>query len=273
MGAQVKLSKRGLIRTSHTVMGVLVIASCLVGPVAMAFGDEVTDPGIIVTEPGPADPQPDPVPAEPAPVDPAPVDPAPVPVNPVPAPLEPAPVPVQPAPVPAQPAPVPAPPVPAPVLPVPVAPAPVSAAPAPVRLVPRPVTSIPLRPSVPGTLATPPPAQEPTALAQAIDSIEALSDQPGGSALDNAEGAASPSATAHSSSRAAAPSAVASSPAFASKELSSIAETQVKAVVAVATGSPFVVQLVTVLALVAAGVAYFRFMGARNLRTPSGSRK
>ncbi|MDQ0865781.1 hypothetical protein QF036_003362 [Arthrobacter globiformis] len=258
-------------------MGGLLVASCLLVTGGAALGDEATDPGVVVTEPGPQEPQPEPAPVDPAPADPVPVppEPIPLPVEPPPVPVEQVPAPVYPAPVPVQPVPVPA--VPAPVVPVPVVPAPVPAvpvpAPAPVRVAPAPVISIPLRPSAPGAVSTPAPIQEPTALAQAIDAIEALSDQPGASPLENSRGAAASPMTARPTSGAVSPSAVATSPPLASKGLPGIAETQIQAAVAVATGSPFIVQLMTVLALVAAGVAYFRFMGARSLRTPSRSRK
>lgn len=47
----------------------------------------------------------------------------------------------------------------------------------------------------------------------------------------------------------------------------------VQAVVAVATGSPLGVQLLTVALLLAAGFAYFRVLGSKGMRTPSRSAK
>ncbi|HSL36941.1 MAG TPA: hypothetical protein VK883_08935 [Arthrobacter sp.] len=41
-------------------------------------------------------------------------------------------------------------------------------------------------------------------------------------------------------------------------------QTQIQAAVAVATGSPLAVQLITVLILLAAGFAYFRFLGGKS---------
>ncbi|MET3204612.1 UNVERIFIED_ORG: hypothetical protein ABIB21_001401 [Arthrobacter sp. UYEF13] len=43
----------------------------------------------------------------------------------------------------------------------------------------------------------------------------------------------------------------------------------IDAVVATATGSPLYVQFLTVLVLIGAGIAYFRFLGSRGTRVPS----
>ncbi|MCO4238664.1 hypothetical protein [Pseudarthrobacter raffinosi] len=47
----------------------------------------------------------------------------------------------------------------------------------------------------------------------------------------------------------------------------------IDAVVATATGSPLYVQVLTVLALIGAGVAYFRTLGSKGARMPSKSVK
>ncbi|MCU1567147.1 MAG: hypothetical protein JWQ56_2084 [Pseudarthrobacter sp.] len=280
-GAQLKAISSGLIKASHTVVGGLVVASCLLASGGAAFGDDVTDPGVVVTEPGPQEPQPEPLPMDPAPADPAPVEPIPLPVEPAPVPVEqppapvyPAPVPVQPAPVypgpvPVQPAPVPA--VPAPVVPAPVVPAPIPV-PAPGQTVPRAVITVPLLPAVPGSVAVPVPVEEPTPLSQALESVEAFGAQ--ASAVENPQGETGAAQTpVRPSSRSTASSAPTAKSPLSPQALPAIAETQLRAAVAVATGSPFIVQLMTVLALVGVGVLYFRFMGAKGLRTPSRSRK
>jgi hypothetical protein len=41
-------------------------------------------------------------------------------------------------------------------------------------------------------------------------------------------------------------------------------QAQIQAAVAVATGSPLAVQVITVLILLAAGLAYFRFLGGKS---------
>jgi hypothetical protein len=46
----------------------------------------------------------------------------------------------------------------------------------------------------------------------------------------------------------------------------------IQAAVTAATGSPFGVQLITVLVLLAAGLAYFRALGARGRATSKGAR-
>lgn len=242
------------------------MASCLLASGTAALAEDVTDPGVIVAEPSPQDPQPDPAPVDPAPVDPGPLpvpDPAPLPVEPDPAPVVPAPVPVVPVPV-----------VPAPA-PLPAAPAPVQV-PVPPRPVPAPVVAVPLRPQVPGSAATQIPAPQATPLSQAIDSLAALADQSAVDVLGNGAvpGVASATSSSRPSSKATATSALASKePVSSSQGLPALAQTQIKAAVAVAAGSPFIVQLMTVLALVAAGVAYFRVMGAKGVRTPGQSRK
>ena len=43
-----------------------------------------------------------------------------------------------------------------------------------------------------------------------------------------------------------------------------VVQAQVQAAVAVATGSPLAVQVLTVLVLLAAGFAYFRFLGGKS---------
>ena len=45
-------------------------------------------------------------------------------------------------------------------------------------------------------------------------------------------------------------------------------EDEVKAAVAVATGSPLGIQLITVLILLGAGLAYFRFLGGKTMVRP-----
>jgi hypothetical protein len=52
-----------------------------------------------------------------------------------------------------------------------------------------------------------------------------------------------------------------------------IMKSEVQAVVAAATGSPLVVQLITVLILLGVGFAYFRFLGSKRARAsiPAGN--
>jgi hypothetical protein len=52
-----------------------------------------------------------------------------------------------------------------------------------------------------------------------------------------------------------------------------VVQAQIQAAVAVATGSPLVVQVATVLVLLGAGLAYFRFLGGRSYRLASKAGK
>jgi hypothetical protein len=52
-----------------------------------------------------------------------------------------------------------------------------------------------------------------------------------------------------------------------------VAQAQIQAAVAVATGSPLVVQLITVVILLGAGFAYFRFLDGRSHRVAAKAGK
>ncbi|MCB5274645.1 hypothetical protein BJG92_02182 [Arthrobacter sp. SO5] len=51
------------------------------------------------------------------------------------------------------------------------------------------------------------------------------------------------------------------------------AGTEIQAAVVAATGSPFMIQFLTVLALLGAGVAYFRALGSKGFRTAAKTGK
>ena len=50
-------------------------------------------------------------------------------------------------------------------------------------------------------------------------------------------------------------------------------KSEVQAAVAVATGSPLGIQLITVLILLGAGLAYFRFLGGKTIASPAKAGK
>lgn len=229
----------GFRKTAYWAVCGLFLTSCLMTVSTAALADELppSDPGTVVTDPSPVPTETvDPAPVEPIPVDPAPVVPVPIPVVPAPEPVIPAPAPV-------------------PVAPAPVAPRQPAASVQPDAALRSPATTT--FGSVLESLFTAP-AEPPAAVAD--DGIE-----------PSAKGSTT---TAHSApkSRSASSAAAPAASNVASSRAPAIAKSEIQAAVAVAAGSPFVVQLGTVLALLVAVIAYFRAMATRGPRAPSKSR-
>ncbi|MGO4120522.1 hypothetical protein [Arthrobacter sp. YAF16] len=90
-------------------------------------------------------------------------------------------------------------------------------------------------------------------------------------AVEESTPTVTPSASASTAPASAAPSKT-SAPEPAQANQVTQSSPVIQAAVAAATGSPFGVQLVTVLVLLAAGFAYFRALGARGRVTSKGGR-